>query len=279
MKLRFLQVSRDQTFHLGLIRAHQTQAAPFSIARTTIYVLLPIPPERQMQQGVRRGEARSNKIQMRRGSVPPKGTVQRRRPSQERAKATREHILDVAAQLFGERGIADTSTNRIATQAQVSIGTVYRYFSDRTVMVEELLVRLLGDIEQRFTAQLFDLPDSSILDLVTVILEVIAEEVIANAPLVRAIIGGVQFYSSGLPEFEPRLRMLVKLMVIQILGPGDDHRYDDIALVLLNTGFAVVLRASTLEDSSERDTTIALTAKMMAGFLDSERSPAQAEQT
>ncbi|MFD8100215.1 TetR/AcrR family transcriptional regulator [Nocardia fluminea] len=232
-----------------------------------------------MQQGVRRGEVRSNKIQMRRGSVPPKGPVQRRRPSQERAKATREHILDVAAQLFGERGIADTSTNRIATQAQVSIGTVYRYFSDRTVMVEELLVRLLGDIERQFTAQLFDLPDSSTLDLVTVILEVTAEEVIANAPLVRAIIDGVQFYSSGLPEFEPRLRMLVKLMVIQILGPGDDHRYDDIALVLLNTGFAVVLRASTLEDSSERDTTIALTAKMMAGFLDSERSPARAEQT
>ncbi len=73
--------------------------------------------------------------------MPSKAVAPRRRPTQERAKATREHILGTTARLFGERGIADTSTNRIAAAAGVSIGTVYRYFSDRAVMVEELLRR------------------------------------------------------------------------------------------------------------------------------------------
>ncbi|MEU4707149.1 TetR/AcrR family transcriptional regulator [Nocardia salmonicida] len=59
-------------------------------------------------------------------------------PTQDRAKATRNQILDAAAELFGERGITETSTNRIAAAAGVSIGTVYRYFSDRSRMVDEL---------------------------------------------------------------------------------------------------------------------------------------------
>ncbi|WP_410873353.1 TetR/AcrR family transcriptional regulator [Nocardia sp. A7] len=207
--------------------------------------------------------------------MPTKGPAQRRRPSQERAKATREHILDVAAQLFGERGIADTSTNRIAAQAEVSIGTVYRYFSDRSVMVEELLARLLGDIEQRFTTTMSDLPETSTKDLVTTILailEVIADELVANAKLVRALVGGVQFYSSGLPEFEPRLLLLVKLIVIQNIGPGVDHDYEGIAFILLSTGFAVVLRASALDNNDDRRNAIELTAKMMAAFLEAERA-------
>ncbi|MFE9789319.1 TetR/AcrR family transcriptional regulator [Nocardia salmonicida] len=203
--------------------------------------------------------------------MPTKGQVQRRRPSQERAKATREHILDVAAQLFGERGIADTSTNRIAAQAEVSIGTVYRYFSDRSVMVEELLARLLGNVEQRFTTLMFDLPQTSTADSIITILEVIADELVANAKLVRAIVEGVQFYSSGLPEFEPRLLLLVKMLVIQIIGPGVDHKYEGIAFVLLNTGFAVVLRASALDSDHDRRDVIELTATMMAAFLEAER--------
>ncbi|MGW0325589.1 TetR/AcrR family transcriptional regulator [Nocardia sp. NPDC003183] len=55
----------------------------------------------------------------------------RRQPTQDRAEATRNQILDAAPELFGERGITETSTNRIAVAAGVSIGTVYRYFSDR----------------------------------------------------------------------------------------------------------------------------------------------------
>ncbi|MFC9896446.1 TetR/AcrR family transcriptional regulator [Nocardia sp. NPDC127579] len=197
---------------------------------------------------------------------------QRRRPAQERAKATREHILDTAATLFGERGIPNTSTNRIAAEAGVSIGTVYRYFSDRGVIVEELLRRLLETIEQRFTQQVFGLSNQSTLDMITGILEVLAEELATQARLVRALVEGVQFYSSGIPEFEPRLRLLVKVMVIQILGPGDDHEYDVMTFVLINTCFAAVLRSAALEvDPQARRESIRMTARMITAWTESER--------
>ncbi|MBF6229444.1 helix-turn-helix transcriptional regulator [Nocardia abscessus] len=203
--------------------------------------------------------------------MPPKAVGQRRRPTQERAKATREHILDTAARLFGERGIADTSTNRIAVEAGVSIGTVYRYFADRAVLVEELLERLLETIERRFTQQVFHVSEKSVQQIVIDILQVITAELVANAQLVRALVGGVQFYSSGIPEFEPRLRLLVKVMLIQILGPGDDHEYDVMTFVMINTGFAAVLRASALDvDSRARAEAIDMTGRMIGAWIEAE---------
>lgn len=203
--------------------------------------------------------------------MPSKAVGPRRRPTQERAKATREHILDTAARLFGERGIAATSTNRIAAEAGLSIGTVYRYFSDRSVMVEELLQRLLDSIERRFTQRLSTLRHESFEAVVSDILHSITDELVGNAGLVRALVGGVQFYSSGLPEFEPRLRLLVKVLLIQILGPGDDHRYDVMAFVFINTGFAAVLRASAVGvTAEERRESIEMTARMIASWLDIE---------
>lgn len=210
--------------------------------------------------------------------MPPKAARQRRRPIQERSRATREHILDTAARLFGERGIADTSTNRIAAEAEVSIGTVYRYFDDKSVMVDELLDRMLSRVEHRFTQWLSGLPQQSNSQslpertkVVTELLEVFTEELVTNAKLVRALVGGVQFYNSGIPEFEPRLRLLVKLLLIQIIGPGNDHKYDVMAFVFVNTGFAGVLRASALEvDSRERQEVVAMTGQMIATWIEAE---------
>ncbi|MGW0179494.1 TetR/AcrR family transcriptional regulator [Nocardia sp. NPDC003345] len=208
-----------------------------------------------------------------------------RRPTQERAKATREHILDTAARLFGERGIADTSTNRIAAEAGVSIGTVYRYFSDRSVMVDELLERLLSDAERSFTGWFSEISRTPVHglrgampEILLSLLEMFSTELAANTKLVRSLVDGVQFYSSGLPEFEPRLRLLVKLVLIQIFGPGDDRTYDTMAYVLVNAGFSAVLRTAATEVRPEdRTEIIAMTARMMGTWVDAEIEAGQPE--
>ncbi|MEV6320150.1 TetR family transcriptional regulator [Nocardia sp. NPDC051787] len=210
--------------------------------------------------------------------MPQKAAPQHRRPTQQRAKETREQILDTAARLFCERGIGETSTNRIAAAAGLSIGTVYRYFPDRAAIVDELLERLLENTERRFTHWVSDLsqrPTPQLLpsapQVLTEMLELFTEELVAHAYLVRALVGGVQFHSSGIPEFEPRLRLLVKVLLIQFLGPGDDHKYDMMTYVLINTGFAAVLRTTALEvDDHERREAIAMTAQMIGAWLDAE---------
>ncbi|MGY1962538.1 TetR/AcrR family transcriptional regulator [Nocardia gipuzkoensis] len=194
-----------------------------------------------------------------------------RRPTQERAKATREHILDTAARLFGERGIANTSTNRIAAEAGVSVGTVYRHFADRTVMVDELLGRLLENIEQHLIRSVSATAGKTVSELAITILEAITDELVANAALVRALAGGLAYYNSGLPEFEPRLRALLKLLVIQVLGPGNEDAHDLMAFVLINVGFAAAVRAALLDaDTRERQEVIVMTARLIAAAAEAE---------
>ncbi|MFD5179940.1 TetR/AcrR family transcriptional regulator [Nocardia sp. NPDC058379] len=228
--------------------------------------------------------------------MPPKGTHRRkqpgqlrRQPSQDRAKETRDLILDTAAELFGSLGVAQTSTNRIAAEAGVSIGTLYRYFADRSVIVDELLDRLLADLEQGFTARAFEFSGSGgdasaeyCTRIVSEILGIFSDILVANSALLRALIGGVQFYSTGLPQFEQRLRLLVKVVLIQGLGPADDGYLDTVTFVFINTGFAAVVRAAAVEVSApERADAIAMTARMMGTWLaaevaERERADAQA---
>ncbi|WP_282783402.1 TetR/AcrR family transcriptional regulator [Nocardia sp. CC201C] len=70
-------------------------------------------------------------------AMPTKATARQRRPTQQRALDTRQLILDTSANLFGQRGIVNTSTNRIVAETGISIGTVYRHFPDRTVIAHE----------------------------------------------------------------------------------------------------------------------------------------------
>lgn len=217
--------------------------------------------------------------------MPPRTTNKRKQsgqarrlPSQDRARETRDHILDTAAELFGAHGVEQTSTNRIAAEAGVSIGTLYRYFADRSVIVDELLDRLLADLERGFTARAFEFagPATDVTveycaGIVSEILAIFADILVANSALLRALIGGVQFYSTGLPQFEQRLRLIVKVVLIQGLGPADDRYLDTVAFVFINTGFAAVVRAAADEVSErERVDAIAMTARMMGTWLAAE---------
>ena len=76
-----------------------------------------------------------------------------RKPRQARSQRTRAAILKAAAQLLGQRGHAEVSTNDIAKRAGVSIGSLYEYFPDRQAIVRELVAAHLSSAEQLFAAR------------------------------------------------------------------------------------------------------------------------------
>lgn len=53
--------------------------------------------------------------------------------------ATRDAILDAAADAFASEGAAHVRIEDIASRAGVAVGTVYNYFTDRTALVNALL--------------------------------------------------------------------------------------------------------------------------------------------
>jgi AcrR family transcriptional regulator len=63
----------------------------------------------------------------------------RKVPRQERARRTRQRILDAAAHVFGEYGYAAGTTNRIADAAGISIGTLYQHFPNKDAVLVALM--------------------------------------------------------------------------------------------------------------------------------------------
>ncbi|NDZ78051.1 TetR/AcrR family transcriptional regulator [Streptomyces sp. SID10853] len=67
----------------------------------------------------------------------------RKEPRQVRAELTRQRILTAAAHVFAEHGYAAGTTNRIAEQAGVSIGSLYQYYPNKDAILAELVTRHL----------------------------------------------------------------------------------------------------------------------------------------
>ena len=65
----------------------------------------------------------------------------RKRPRQQRSRATCDAILEAAAQLFGQFGYRATTTNKVAEKAGVSIGSLYQYFPHKEALILALSER------------------------------------------------------------------------------------------------------------------------------------------
>lgn len=105
---------------------------------------------RKPATAARRRRARAN-ARIREDAAPgarlPRRLAPRKSPTQERARATVEAILEAAVDLFSSRGYARTSTNHIARRAGVSVGSLYQYFPNKDAVLTELLARHLAAVE------------------------------------------------------------------------------------------------------------------------------------
>ena len=71
--------------------------------------------------------------------------IRRRTPQQDRARTTVDTILEAAARILRQHGLGALNTNRIATRAGISVGTLYGYFPDKTAILVALARRLMAD--------------------------------------------------------------------------------------------------------------------------------------
>lgn len=65
----------------------------------------------------------------------------RRTPVQQRSVTTVNFLLDAAAQILDEGGIAAYTTNAVAARAGISIGSLYQYFPNKDAITAALIHR------------------------------------------------------------------------------------------------------------------------------------------
>jgi AcrR family transcriptional regulator len=74
--------------------------------------------------------------------------VARKQPVQPRARATVEAILSAAAGILEKDGPTRLTTNAVAAQAGVSIGSLYQYFPNKQALTAALIERSSGSLEK-----------------------------------------------------------------------------------------------------------------------------------
>src|SRR5262244_4119896 len=75
-------------------------------------------------------------------------TNPRKQASQERSRATVDALIEATARLLVREGFDKASTNRIAQEAGVSIGSLYQYYPSKEALVAALLERHIDEIMQ-----------------------------------------------------------------------------------------------------------------------------------
>ncbi|YCN58161.1 TetR/AcrR family transcriptional regulator [Rhodococcus erythropolis] len=63
---------------------------------------------------------------------------------------TRDHLLDVAGSLFGEKGFAPTSVNDVVEAAGTSRATLYAHFESKDALLEALVDRMWAESQRYY---------------------------------------------------------------------------------------------------------------------------------
>ncbi len=69
--------------------------------------------------------------------------------AQPRTIAKRRYIIEVAAELFTERGFEKTSIKAVAEAAQVSTSTIYSYFENKSDLFDQTMYTIIDEVLQK----------------------------------------------------------------------------------------------------------------------------------
>ncbi|MDX2357478.1 TetR/AcrR family transcriptional regulator [Dietzia sp. PP-33] len=168
----------------------------------------------------------------------------RHKPVQKRSQATIEKILDTTARLLISNGYIGLTTNQIASEAEIGIGTVYRYFADKN----ELLIALRDRTSAEMTDELTGVVTSSLSFEPTVavrqLFALLVEAVEHNAAIINALANEVPMGLQGniLPEVEGHLMRLGRHFLAYHRPDLSENEVSELSYIGVTVGFAAAMR-------------------------------------
>ncbi|WP_082948715.1 TetR/AcrR family transcriptional regulator [Mycobacterium sp. 1274756.6] len=165
-------------------------------------------------------------------------------PQQIRAQRTIEEILAASAQLLDRDGYQGLSTNRIAEEAHLSIGTVYRYFADKDAIVLALRGHAEEDIMRRLVAALAEALSMEVTAGARHVLAVLVDALEEHRGVMGAVINDLPMGSQSnvLPGIEEHLHHLARLTLLQHYPQLDSADADEIIYLGMGTVLQLALR-------------------------------------
>lgn len=201
----------------------------------------------------------------------------RRAPTQTRSLQTVRRVQDAASFLLGQMPIEDITTTRIAAEAGLSIGALYRFFPDKQTIIDAIAVRHVKQFRQLLEQTVMQKLEHQICDLAnfdpaTLLDDVIDEYVsyLDAHPDFRAISFG-RHISAATKEQEASpsvgLPALLKNFMLQRLGIPNSPELDLRLRVVSEAGERLIAFAYEQPTHDSRDRVIAEMKRMLSAYL------------
>ncbi|MDP2271615.1 MAG: TetR/AcrR family transcriptional regulator [Archangium sp.] len=167
----------------------------------------------------------------------------RKAPTQERSRQLVEALMQATARILEREGWDALTTNRVASEAGVSVGSLYQYFPNRDALVSALVEGWAEDMGDRFTALNEELSSAPIERCIHRLVNEVLEVTRSDAPLHRSVL--LQLPGIGALEFFERFNRRVTDQLAEWISlRRDELEVDDPSL----TAHVIVTSLDALTD-------------------------------
>jgi AcrR family transcriptional regulator len=173
-------------------------------------------------------------------------TAPRKRPRQERSQATVDAILEAAAREFIDVGYAAATTNRIAKNAGISVGSLYQYFPSKDAIAVELARQFRASRMAFVSEQLAAIGEQPLEVVIRTLFESLLRAEGIRPELYRVLIEQVWRTSARreLRGYEERLEALCVAALRNVKPPPDVEDLELAAFMLVRLVLALVHSAT-----------------------------------
>jgi AcrR family transcriptional regulator len=201
----------------------------------------------------------------------------RRSPVQPRGHQTIQRVLDAASSVLEHTPLEDVTTSRIAAEAGISIGALYRFFPDKQTIIDAIAVRhveqfrasLVGTVLKTVAAQLTKLQKLSPAAMLGAIIDAYIVYLDAH-PDFRALSFG-RHISAATRERQVSpdsgVTALLKRFMLEQLDTADTAELDLKLRMVSEAGERLIAYAYEQPTRDDHDRVIAEMKKMLASYL------------
>jgi AcrR family transcriptional regulator len=184
-----------------------------------------------------------------------------RRPGKLRVAA----LLDAGAAVIAERGYEAATMAEVAARAGAPIGSLYRFFPNKEVLADALLLRFRNIVDDAFAALAAQAGELSISALTDALFALVDELHLEIRPMI-ALLDAHSDWSAKRAEFRSAVRMHIARTLMSCSPDLDAQSAGDIATVLLQL---MKMKSQLTRDAAEAENPRLLSElrKMMQLYL------------
>src|SRR5271165_3390234 len=207
----------------------------------------------------------------------------RRVPVQGRSHHTVQRVLEAASSLLEQMPLEDVTTTRIAAEAGLSIGALYRFFPDKQSIIDAIAVEHVGEFRASLEDSVMQVLEREIANLETfdpaVVLDSVVDAYIVYLdahPDFRTISFG-RYISAATKERQASpnvgLPAVLKNFMLERLGIPNTPELDLRLRVVSEAGERLIAYAYEQPTRKDRDRVIAEMKRMLASYLFPDQTP------